>query len=149
MTAAMTKPAKAKAEAEEAPEKGGGKKKLVLVLMVVLVAAAAGAYFFMFSGSGTPAAPTPGAVVTLEPVAVNLAGGGYLKVGSALQLTADAGEKVDGAKAQDLVISTFSLAKPADVNGARDALKQALQKKIVDAYDGEVMAIYFTEYVTQ
>jgi flagellar protein FliL len=149
MTAAMTKPAKSESAADEAPAKAGGKKKLVLILMVVLVAAAAGAYFFLFSGTGKAAAPTPGAVVALDPVAVNLAGGGYLKVGVALQLTADAGEKVDGAKAQDLVISTFSLAKPADVNGARDAMKAALQKKIVDAYDGQVMAIYFTQYVTQ
>lgn len=153
MTAAMTKPAMTKpaksAEAEDSKEKGGGKKKLVLILMVVLVVAAAGAYFFLFTGSSKAAAPTPGAVVTLDPVAVNLSGGGYLKVGIALQLTAEAGEKVDGAKAQDLLISTFSLAKPADVNGARDALKQALQKKIVAAYDGKVMGIYFTQYVTQ
>ena len=152
MTAAMTKPAKSEPAAEETA-KAGGKKMLVLILMVVLVAAAAGAYFFLFSGTGKAAAPTPGAVVTLDPVAVNLAGGGYLKVGIALQLTATAGEKVDGAKAQDIVISTFSLAKPADVNGARDAMKAALQKKIIDAYtvDGteSVMGIYFTQYVTQ
>ena len=149
MTAAMTKPAAKTADAEDASGKGGGKKKLVLVVMVLLVAAAAGAYFFLFSGSGKTAAPTPGAVVTLDPVAVNLAGGGYLKVGVALQLTADAGEKVDGAKAQDIVIATFSQAKPSDVNGARDALKAALQKKIIAAYDGQVMGIYFTQYVTQ
>ena len=152
MTAAMTKPAKSEAPAEE-PAKAGGKKKLVLILMVVLVAAAAGAYFFLFSGSGKAAAPTPGTVVTLDPVAVNLAGGGYLKVGIALQLTSSADPKLDGAKAQDIVISTFSLAKPADVNGARDAMKAALQKKIIDAYttDGKesVMGIYFTQYVTQ
>ena len=37
MTAAMTKPAKSEAPAEE-PAKVGGKKKLVLILMVVLVA---------------------------------------------------------------------------------------------------------------
>lgn len=148
MTAAMTKPAAKTAEPDEAAGKGSGKKKLVLIVMVLLVAAAAGAYFFLFSGSGK-AAPTPGAVVTLDPVAVNLAGGGYLKVGIALQLTSTAGEKVDGAKAQDLVISTYSLAKPQDVNGARDAMKAALQKKIIAAYDGKVMGIYFTQYVTQ
>ncbi len=149
MTAAMTKPAAKNAEPDEAAAKGGGKKKLVLIVMVLLVAAAAGAYFMFFSGSGKAAAPTPGAVVSLDPVAVNLAGGGYLKVAVALQLTSTAGEKVDGAKAEDLVISTFSGAKPQDVNGARDAMKAALQKKIIAAYDGEVMGIYFTQYVTQ
>ena len=56
---------------------------------------------------------------------------------------------LDGSKATDLVISTFSQANPADVTGARDALKQALKKKIIEAYDGEVMDIYYNQYVTQ
>jgi flagellar FliL protein len=136
---------------DEAPTKGG-RTKLLVMLAVVLVAAAGAAYFFLFSGTSEAAPPEPGEVLTLEPVAVNLAGGGYLKIGVALQFTADAaGESggPDGAKATDLIISTFSQAKPADVNGARDALKQALQKKIVEAYEGDVIEIYYTEYVTQ
>jgi flagellar protein FliL len=141
-------------EAVEAPAKGG-KKKLIVILLVVLLAAGGAAYFFLFSGSGKPAAPEPGLVVKLDPVAVNLAGGGYLKVGVALQLTADVAEadEPDGSRATDLIISTFSGARPADVTGARDALKAALQKKIIDAYkqDGTevVMGIYYTDYVTQ
>jgi len=31
----------------------------------------------------------------------------------------------------------------------RDALKAALEQKVIEAYHGEVMAIYYTEYVTQ
>lgn len=141
---------------EEATEKGGGKKKLLLILAVVVLAAAGAAYFFVFSGSGEAQAeePVPGEVLALEPVAVNLAGGGYLKIGVALQLTEDAGaEAPDGSKAKDLIISTFSQAKPADVTTARDALKEALEEKIVEAYTEDevplVMAIYYTEYVTQ
>jgi flagellar FliL protein len=144
---------KAKPGAEEAEEKsGGGKKKLIVILLVVLLAVGGAAYFFLFSGgSAKAAAPKPGAVVALDPVAVNLAGGGYLKVGIALQLTADAGEeKPDGSQAIDLVISTFSQAKPADVVGSRDALKAALQEKIIKAYGEDVvMGIYYTNYVTQ
>ena len=138
------------AETDAAPAKGG-KKKMLLILLVVLLAAGGAAYFFLFSGGSAQAdAPTPGAVVTVEPVAVNLAGGGYLKVGIALQLTADVGKEVpDGSKALDLLISTFSQADPTDVTTARDALKESLQQKIIDAYDGEVMGIYYTEYVTQ
>jgi len=139
------------AETDEAEGKGG-KKKLLLIVLVVLLAAGGAAYFFLFSGSAKAAAPVAGTVLTLDPVAVNLAGGGYLKVGVALQLTeAASGEatKVDGAKAIDLVISTFSQAAPADVTGAREALKKALEKKIEKAYDGEVMGIYYTDYVTQ
>jgi flagellar FliL protein len=149
---------KSKTEGEETPAKGG-KTKLLAVVAVLLVAAGAAAYFFLFAGSGEAeaAAPEPGEVVVLEPIAVNLAGGGYLKIGITLQLTADAaageGEGVDGSKALDLVIASFSQANPADVTGAREALKEALEKKIVDAYmeDGHeiVMGIYYNEYVTQ
>jgi flagellar protein FliL len=145
---------KEKAPAEETEEKGGGKKKLILILVVVLLAAAGAAYYFLFAGSGEASAeePVPGEVLVLDPIAVNLAGGGYLKVGVTLQLVEGVGGEgsaIDGSKATDLIISTFSQAAPADVNGARDALKEALQKKIVDAYDGDVMGIYYNEYVTQ
>jgi len=137
------------AEAENGEAKGG-KKKLLIIVLVVVLAAGAAAYFLLFSGSAKAAAPTPGAVVRLDPVAVNLAGGGYLRIGVALQLTADADAKtLDGAKATDLVISTFSQAAPADVVGSREALKKSLEKKIDKAYDGEVMGIYYTDYATQ
>ena len=139
------------ADTDEAPVKGG-KKKLILILLVVLLAAAGAAYFFLFAGSAAAEEPVAGDVVRLEPVAVNLAGGGYLKIGVALQLVEGGGHgqgPPDGAKASDLVISTFSQAQPADVTGARDALKAALEEKIIDAYHGDVMGIYYTEYVTQ
>ena len=150
-----------KAETDESTEKGGGKKKLLLILAVVVLAAAGAAYFFLFAGSGEAEAEEPvssGTFLPLESVAVNLAGGGYLKIGVSLELTeegAAGGHEggLDGAKATDLIIATFSQAAPADVTGARDALKEALQQKIVEAYteDGHelVMGIYYTENVTQ
>jgi flagellar protein FliL len=151
---------KEKTETEEGTQKGG-KKKLFLILGVVLVAAAGAAYFFLFAGSAEAETPAPehGGYVALEPIAVNLAGGGYLKVGITLEYTVAAASGghgaggVDGSKALDLVISTYSQAQPADVVGARDALKEALEQKIVEAYTEEghelVMGIYYTEYVTQ
>ena len=148
-------------ETDEATEAKGGKKKLVLILLVVLLAAAGAAYFFLFSGGEAAAEEEPvssGTFLPLDPVAVNLAGGGYLKIGVSLELTEEGaagghGAGLDGSKATDLVISTFSQAAPADVTSARDALKEALEQKIVEAYteDGHplVMGIYYTEYVTQ
>lgn len=148
------------AETDEAPA-AGGKKKLILILLVVILAAAGAAYFFLFSGGEAAAEEEPvssGTFLALDPVAVNLAGGGYLKIGVSLELTEEGaagghGAGLDGSKATDLVISTFSQAAPADVTTARDALKEALQQKIVEAYteDGHelVMGIYYTEYVTQ
>jgi flagellar FliL protein len=144
---------KEKTDATEETSGKGGKKKLLLILLVVLLAAAGAAYFFLFAGGEAEAEePVAGDVVVLEPVAVNLAGGGYLKIAIALQLVEGGGHgegPPDGSKAADLVISTFSQAQPADVTGARDALKEALEEKIIEAYHGDVMGIYYTEYVTQ
>ncbi len=142
----------------DATEEKGGKKKLLMMIGVLIVAAAGAAYFFLFAGTGEAGAaaeePVAGDVLPLEPIAVNLAGGGYLKIGVTLQFTEEGsggghGGGPDGSKATDLIISTFSQAAPADVTGARDALKAALQEKIIEAYHGDVMAIYYNEYVTQ
>ncbi len=158
----MSKDKAEKTEAtDEVEGKGGGKKKLLLVLVVAVLAVAGGAYFFLFAGSGEAEAEEPvssGTFLALEPVAVNLAGGGYLKIGVSLELTEDGaagghGAGLDGAKATDLIIATFSQAQPEDVTGAREALKESLEQKIIEAYteEGEplVLAIYYTEYVTQ
>jgi flagellar protein FliL len=141
-------------DTDEATEKGG-RKKLILIMLVVLLAAAGAAYFFLFSGSAEAEEPVAGDVLVLEPLAVNLAGGGYLKIGVTLQFTEEGsagghgGSGPDGSKATDLIISTFSQAAPADVTGAREALKEALQEKIIEAYEGDVMEIYYNEYLTQ
>ncbi|MGY1815450.1 flagellar basal body-associated FliL family protein [Blastococcus sp. SYSU D00820] len=158
----MSRKKKDEKPAEDGEEvKGGGKAKLLIIGLVVVLAAAGAAWFFLFSGGSAEAEePVAGEVLTLEPVAVNLAGGGYLKVGIALQLTEAAaggghgGGGVDGAQALDLVISTYSQANPADVTGAREALKESLTEQIVEAYTDDegtemVMDLYFTEYVTQ
>ncbi|WP_347059462.1 flagellar basal body-associated FliL family protein [Blastococcus sp. HT6-30] len=153
----------APAEGEETEAKSG-KKKLLLVLAVAVLAGAGAAYFFLFAGSGKAEAEeepvSSGTFLALDPVAVNLAGGGYLKIGVALELTEDGaaggghgGGGPDGSKAMDLIISTFSQADPRDVTGAREALKESLQAKIIEAYTDHdvkaVMGIYYTEYVTQ
>ena len=72
------------AETDEGTEKGGGKKKLLLILAVVVLAAAGAALLLpvrrLRRGRGRGAGAS-GTYVALEPVAVNLAGGGYLKIG--------------------------------------------------------------------
>ncbi len=161
----MSPRSKAKDKETDAPADGegakGGKKKLLLALVVALVVVGAGAWFLLFAGSGEAEAeePVAGPVVPLEPVTVNLAGGGYLKIGISLQTTEAAagdghgGGGVDGSEALDLIISTYSQAQPSDVTGAREALKESLEQRIVEAYTDHdvpmVMGIYFTEYVTQ
>ncbi len=96
-------------------------------------------------------APEPGAVVSLDPVTINLADSHYLKVGIALQATATAHEEPDGSKALNLAIDQYTNVEVSELQTAegRAKLKEELTEKIKEAYEQEVMAIYYTTFVTQ
>jgi flagellar protein FliL len=142
---------------------GGSKKKLLIIALVAVLAIGAGAYFFLFSGSGEAAAepaPEAGAVVLpVESVAINLAGGSYLKLGFTLQFSLaydeaaggghGGGATPDGSKAMDIAISQFSGAALSDVQNNREAMKAAFEAAVVEAYHGDVYELWYTEYVTQ
>jgi flagellar protein FliL len=130
----------------DAPAKKS-RKKLILVLVTVL-AIGGGGYWFTRPKPAT--APKPGEVVKLEPIQVNLAAAHYLRLGLALQLVAGA-EKVDGSKALDAAIEEFSGLGMADVNdpAKRTTYKKELEKRLHERYEGDVMGVYFTEFVTQ
>ena len=145
MSATLTAPP-APDETEEAT--GGGKKKLVIVLALLLVLGGAGYWFFLKPSA--PKEPEPGEVVTLEPIQVNLADGHYLRIGVALQFTADAAHP-EGSKALDAVIDLFSGEEQAELVKAahRKELKHELEETLHHDYHGEVLEVYFTEFVTQ
>jgi len=128
--------------------KPGGMKK-ILIIVVALVVVAGGAYWFVLKPKPT-GPPTPGTVVMIDPIQVNLAGGHYLKIGVALQLVKGA-ETPDNAKALDAVIAEFSgktmesLTQPVQ----RERLKKQLAVTLAKRYDDDVMGVYFTDFVTQ
>lgn len=142
-------PPSAEADEVQVVKKGGGRKKLVIGLVLLLVIGGA-AYWFALRPTAEAKAPKPGEVVRLDPIQVNLTDGHYLKVGIALQLTYDAYE-ADGAKALDAAIDLFSgrsmrqLERPE----VRAELKKELEKTLEKKYHGEVMGVYFTDFVTQ
>jgi flagellar FliL protein len=145
---------KSKDTGKETGGKGGllaNKKLLIMIVAPVLLLGGVGGFWFLGPGSGGEAAPEPGVVVTLDPITVNLASGHYLKFGLALQATKDTAEEPDGSKALDLAISTLSNRPMADLatEEKREAVKHVLEKKISHAYEGEVMGIYFTEFVME
>ena len=135
-------------EAEPTEEKGGGRRTKVVAVVAVLAVLAAGWWFFL-RPSG-PAEPVPGEVMTLEPIQVNLADGHYLRIGIALQLSAEAHE-ADGSKALDAVIELFSGADNAGLvrSGERQDYKARLEERLHEDYHGDVLEVYFTEFVTQ
>jgi flagellar protein FliL len=147
VTALPTTEARGTEEATPAaPAKSRRKKVVVVALMVVLLAAAA----WWFLRPKGPHEPEPGAIMPLDATQINLAGSHYLKIGLALQLTTDA-EEVDGSKALDATIDLFSGKSLAQVSEPvqRRALKNRLTNELSEVYDGDVMGVYFTEFVTQ
>ena len=138
-----------------------GSRRLVVVLaIVVVVALAAGAYLVLLRPHGTAGAtpapkPTPtqvaGEVLDVDPVSVNLAGGHYLRLGLALQLSTTVKEKPDPARALDLAIALYSGRSVDEVSAAatRDQLKAQLLAELQKAYGEGVMDVYLTDYVTQ
>src|SRR5690348_5441656 len=139
---------------EAGQAKGGGRKKVIIIAVVAVVVAAA-VYLLVLkpkdAAAAAPPKPTPGAVVKLDPITVNLAAGHFLKLGLSLQASADAGEDVSGAKALDAAISLFTgrtvdeLAK----KDGREKAKAALVKQVAELYENKVYDVYFTDFVMQ
>lgn len=132
-------------------EGGGGAKKKILIVLVVLALAGAATWWFMLRPAAAEAAPKPGEVVKLEAIQVNLTGGHYLRIGIALQATDEVKEELDGSKALDATIELFSGQSQERLarKPYRDGLKQRLEHRLEEAYEGEVMKVYFTDFVTQ
>jgi flagellar FliL protein len=144
MSAAVLQP-----EAGVVPEAAKGSKKKLLIGLVVLLLAVGGAgYWFLLKPA--PGAPQPGAVAPLDQIQVNLAEGHYLRLGIALQLTKGTKE-VDGSQALDAAIDLFTGLPIArlDQRASRERLRTSLERTLEKDYDGEVMDVYFTEFVTQ
>lgn len=143
-TATATPPATEGATAKKS------KKKLIIIVVAVLVLGAGG-WFMFLKPKGPPPPPAPGAVIKLDAVTLNLSKGHFLKVGLALQATKTAKEPPEGSKALDIAISTFSDKDPAELssNEARETIKKELVKQVEKAYEGDVMDVYFTEFVMQ
>jgi len=144
-------------QAPEEPAKGGRSwlKVAGIVVAALVVGAAVAVYLVVLRPAAAERAaaapPEPGAIVQLEPMNVNLEAGKYLRVGLGLQLTADAGAEFDMTRAKDAVITLLTGRKVEDVASGegREAVRAALEEQLGAAYDGDVMGVYFTDFVTQ
>ncbi|HVX54598.1 flagellar basal body-associated FliL family protein [Nocardioides sp.] len=130
---------------DQRPRKRG--KVIIAVLLVVLLLGG-GAYFVLKPSKAGP--PQPGPVDALDSIQINLSGGHYLRLGMALQLRKGVSE-IDGSKALDAAINLFSGQALADINTGqtRNSLKAKLASQLTTLYHGDVMGLYFTEFVTQ
>lgn len=159
----MPKPATSAPDAATRPARST-KVYVLTLLAAVLVAVAASAAvtmtFFRSPATATEqeeAVPLPGPVVDLEPMTLNLADGRFLKLGLALQLVEQEGGEeegesgISGAKARDAAIAVFGQRSYQELlaPGGRLAAQRALNAEVQRRYDGQVMRVYFTEFVMQ
>lgn len=142
--------------ADAAAPSGGRRKRMLLVLVAVLLIGGLGAggyWWFAVRTPPPPPPPKPGEVVAMDPISLNLAEGRYLKVGIALQweYSSEKGASHDGSKALDLAIDTFSGRTVEELSDPvrREVLKDELMVRVGEAYEGKVLDLYLTEFVTQ
>lgn len=160
---------------EAAPAGKAGKAGKVKVVGLAVAFAALGAVVgpkLLGSGGAAPAGAAEettttteaGPVVVLDPITLNLADGHLLKVGLALELSAEgAGGEGEGegpadddptkgfAKALDAAIDVLGDQSMSSlgVAGGRDAAKDSLEAALHELYHGEVVGVYFHEFVMQ
>ena len=142
-------------EEKKGDEKKGGKGKLIIMLLPTLLLVAGAGWFFLLRGPASTAIvipkPTAGAVTTLDPITINLAGGHFLKLGLSLQESKAVAEDVSGAKALDSAIALFSNKTMDELTTleGRQKAKEKLVDHLREVYEGEVYDVYFTEFVMQ
>jgi flagellar protein FliL len=151
--------------AAEAAAAKGGKKKLVMIVAGVVVLAIAGGGFMLTKGGGKAEAAEAkkeaeakpmGEIIKLDAITLNLADGDhYLKVGIALQLSAEAKhpDEVDAQspRALDETIRFFGAHSYEELDGARkrEKARKELAHRIEAMFHHEVVDVYFTDFVMQ
>ncbi|MHB1065098.1 MAG: flagellar basal body-associated FliL family protein [Georgenia sp.] len=142
-----------------AAEPGSGRRRapmiIALVLVVVVLLGAVAYVLRPWEPSAAiaevPAAAPLGAVVAVEPISLNLAGGRYLRLGFSIQFTEDAPKELQTAKALDIAIATFSGRSVEEINDmeSRAQITKQFVADLTDVYEGSVVDIYYTDLVTQ
>lgn len=122
---------------------------VVAVLVIVAVA-----FWFlvkpMMATEPAEVVDVPGAVTTVESMNINLTDGHYLRLGFAVQLT-DQAEEIAPARIVDAALGLYSGQKYEEVldPAVRESLKAQLANTLDEMYEGQVMDVYFTDYVAQ
>lgn len=109
---------------------------------------------YTFDDKGEPL--EEGGQIPLDSVTVTLQDGGYLKFAVALQLAKDtkAAEFVkenEGEKARSVALESFTCRTTQDVSTAagQQEAKDEVAARVVNSYHGEVLDVYFTEWIIQ
>lgn len=150
--------------------KGKGRLLTIAALVIGLLGGLKG---FVLGGGAKTATPPGettttteplGAVVTLDPITLNIAGGRFLKVGLAFQIAHDYEAPAGGHEGKDSDDPTKGYARAVDLaievlggrefeelltTEGRSAVKEELNHALEEEYPGEIEGVYFTQFVMQ
>ena len=158
-------------------EPKGGPKKFAVPVVALLLGVVVGPKLLgggggaAEAGAATTTTTAPGPVVSLEPITLNLTDGHLLKVGLALQISAEwEAEHAEGgdgehgaaadtgtdpthgyARALDTTISVFGRHSMEDLmdQARREAARTELTVLLEEAFHGEIEGVYLYEFVMQ
>jgi flagellar FliL protein len=163
---------KKKADAPKA-----GPKKFAVPVIALVLGAFVGPKFLgggggaAEAGAATTTTTAPGSVVSLEPITLNLTDGHLLKIGLALQISAEwEAEHAEGAegghggeeatstdpnhgyaRVLDTAITVFGRQTMDDLmdQARREAARTELTVLLEEAFHGEIEGVYLYEFVMQ
>ncbi len=133
-------------------KKPKSKKKRIIIAVVALLVLGGVYHFVLAKKPAKIGPPKPGAVVSLTATTLNLTDGHFLKLQIALQTIAGTkGATMDTSNAADIEISEFTNLSMTDLttDAERERIKGDLLVKLQKAYPGELMGVYFTNFVMQ
>ncbi|MDQ2650663.1 MAG: flagellar basal body-associated FliL family protein [Actinomycetota bacterium] len=165
----MAKKKTKQASTEEAAEGSSKLKMIGMAAAFVAIGAVAGPKLMggapaqAASGEATTTTVEPGPIVVLDKVTLNLADGHLLQVGLALELSPGAGSGGGhGTAAEDDPTKGYAKALDATIEilggesmgslseaGGRDRAKHALEEELHELYHGEVVGVFFHQFVMQ
>ena len=107
-----------------------------------------GAWWFLQPASAEEESRCPGEVVLLEAIQVNLQDDHYLRIGLALQAIdeADGGRRQQGARRDDRHLHRREHGEVV-AEAVPGQAEEKLEHELEEAYHGDVMGVYFTDFV--
>ena len=144
------------AEATEAK----GKKPLLMkiaVAVVLLLVAGAAVKFTVLAPKKASAAtsakpkPTPGPLIAMDEMTVNLDSGHFLRMKLAIETTKGTSADLDLTEGTQAVLDVFSNQTEDALTGekARTAAKNAVLAKLQVIYPKKILDVFYTEFVMQ
>ena len=142
------------ADAEPAKGKKSMLVKIAVAVVLLLVAGAAVKFTVLApkkAAAATAVKPTPGPVIAMDEMTLNLDGGHFLRMKLSIETTKGTSADLDMTEGTQAAIDVYSNRSVDALTGekARTATKNALVAKLQKIYPKKILDVFYTEFVMQ